>query len=87
MELLAEVGYPLPPGASANAVVGLLQVTATVNTALVAVLTPAAMNVVMLLSVFFCVLLLLPVRELYRRSDREMTTNLVAASPSETFPA
>ena len=61
MELLAEVGYPLPPGASANAVVGLLQVTATVNTALVAVLTPAAMNVVMLLSVFFCVLLLLPV--------------------------
>ena len=71
LELLAEVGHPLPPGASANIVVGLLQITATANTALVAVISPQAMNVVMLLSILLCALLLLPVRERYRRARSE----------------
>jgi hypothetical protein len=70
MEMLAKASYPLPPGASANVVVGLLQLTATVNTALAAVLAPPAMNVVMLTSVLLAGLLVIPVRESYDRSSQ-----------------
>ena len=71
MELLAECSHPLAPGISANAVVGLLQITATINTSLAAKLSPAAMNVVMLASLILCGLLVLPVRERYERKASE----------------
>lgn len=71
MELLAEVGFPIPPGASANAVVALLQISATVITSLVAILSPEAMNALMLLAIGLCTLLLLPVQERYRRCESE----------------
>ena len=71
LELLAEIGYPLPPGVSANMVVPFVQIMSTMNTALVPVLSPPAMSVVMLISVFACTVLLLPVHEVYRRSDPE----------------
>ena len=81
MELLAEVGHPIPPGASANAVVGLLQVTATINTALVSVLSPQAMNALMLLSIVLCAALVLLVEERYRRSERERSGGRVTCDP------
>ena len=71
LELLAEIGYPLPPGVSANMVVPLVQIMSAMNTAFVPVLSPPAMSVVMLISVFACTVLLLPVHEVYRRSDPE----------------
>lgn len=76
MELLAEVGHPIAPGASANAVVGLLQVTAAINTFLAAVLSAEAMNALMLSSILVCSLLLLLVRERYWRSHCEAEADL-----------
>ena len=69
MELLAELSHPLPPGTSANAVVGLLQITATINTVLAAALSPADMNLVMLLCMPPCAALVWLTRERYGRSD------------------
>ena len=69
-ELLAEISHPLPPGSSANAVVGLLQITATINTALAAALSPADMNVVMLSSMLPCACLLWFTHERYGREEQ-----------------
>ena len=48
IELLAEASYPTSEGVSANLVIFLMQPLASANTALASVLSPQAMNVVML---------------------------------------
>jgi MFS family permease len=66
MELLAEVGSPaVTPGSSANAVVALMQITATLNTTLVNFLSPGSMNLVMLASAVGCVLLVWKANEVH----------------------